>query len=144
MGSVGPPVPRQAADAEPLFKEATATFLECLSEEERLNFLSCSSPEALVANIAALYPKSRKSLADKTAQHVSSFSLKLKPYFEILGIFVQSHPEWTALAWGAIRLILEVSCCCAGSNVLLTNCRVAVTARQQLRLVHRKVRRTPA
>ncbi|KAK1825634.1 hypothetical protein QBC39DRAFT_270676 [Podospora conica] len=113
MASVVPPVPRPAADAEPLFQEATATFLESLSEEERLQFLSCHSPQALVADIAALYPnldpKSLPGRMSKTAETISSFSEKLRPYFEIMGIFVQSHPEWAALAWGAIRLILKLA-----------------------------------
>ena len=33
----------------------------------------------------------------------------LKHYFEVVGIVVQSHPEFAALAWGAMRLVLQVS-----------------------------------
>jgi hypothetical protein len=40
---------------------------------------------------------------------IKTFSSRLQPYFDILNIVVQSHPEWAAIAWGAIRLVLQVS-----------------------------------
>ena len=39
---------------------------------------------------------------------VKSFSDALEPYFESLGILVQSHPEYAALVWGAFRLVFQV------------------------------------
>lgn len=33
---------------------------------------------------------------------------KLGPYFEVVNIFVQSHPEYAALVWGTLRFILLV------------------------------------
>jgi hypothetical protein len=32
----------------------------------------------------------------------------LGPYFEVVNIYVQSHPEYAALVWGTLRLILLV------------------------------------
>lgn len=31
------------------------------------------------------------------------------PFFTVVGTFVQSNPEYAALAWGAIRLVFLVS-----------------------------------
>ena len=41
--------------------------------------------------------------------HIHKFGASLQPYFKILNIVVQSHPEWSAIAWGAVRLVLQVS-----------------------------------
>jgi hypothetical protein len=32
----------------------------------------------------------------------------LGPYFEVVNIYVQSHPEYAALVWGTLRFILLV------------------------------------
>ena len=39
---------------------------------------------------------------------IKALSDKLEPYFEVIQIVIQSNPEWTAIAWGAFRLILQV------------------------------------
>jgi len=48
------------------------------------------------------------SLLTKCCKKIHSLSTKLTPYFEIIGIFVQAHPEFAALAWGSIRLVFQV------------------------------------
>ncbi|KAI0482518.1 hypothetical protein GGR56DRAFT_191478 [Xylariaceae sp. FL0804] len=53
----------------------------------------------------------------KCLGRVEEFAKSLAPYFEVLNTFVSSHPEWTAVAWGAIRLILQVQRdCTAGTD----------------------------
>jgi hypothetical protein len=32
----------------------------------------------------------------------------MEPYFEVINIFVSSHPEFAALVWGALRLVFVV------------------------------------
>ena len=58
------------------------------------------------------YKNNRKlsGLCRKVERFASAFA----PFFDVIGIFVQSNPEFAALAWGAIRLVFLVG----GSRVL--------------------------
>jgi len=94
--------------AEELFLEVKETFLLSISAEERAQFSSCRSPAELVESIATFSSGSEKSGFKRTTEQIESFSKKLQPYFDILGIFVSSNPEWAAIAWGALRLVLQV------------------------------------
>jgi hypothetical protein len=40
---------------------------------------------------------------------VSALATMLGPFFEVVNLFVSSHPEFAAIAWGAIRLVFVVS-----------------------------------
>jgi phosphatidylglycerophosphate synthase len=39
---------------------------------------------------------------------ISSLGKVLKPYLDTVGVFVSSNPQYAALAWGSLRLILQV------------------------------------
>jgi hypothetical protein len=52
-----------------------------------------------------LIKKTRKRGA--LMRRLTAFSDSLKHYFDVIGILVQSHPEYAALAWGAFRLVLQ-------------------------------------
>ena len=52
--------------------------------------------------------KSNHPKISQTLEHIKTFSDRLEPYFEVGTIVLQTHPEWTAIAWGAFRLILKV------------------------------------
>jgi hypothetical protein len=39
---------------------------------------------------------------------VKTFNDALSPYFEVVSIAIQSHPEIAAIAWGTLRLVLQV------------------------------------
>ena len=43
-----------------------------------------------------------------TCKVIDRFSKLWSPFFDIIGIFVSSHPEYAAFAWGAIRLVFLV------------------------------------
>jgi hypothetical protein len=45
---------------------------------------------------------------------VDALNDSLSPYFDIVAIFVQSHPEFAGIAWGSIRLIFKVRLFCNG------------------------------
>jgi hypothetical protein len=40
---------------------------------------------------------------------IERFATAWEPFFEVTNIFVQTHPEFAGLAWGAIRLVFLVS-----------------------------------
>jgi len=39
---------------------------------------------------------------------ISSLATKLDPFFDVVNIFVSTHPEYMGIAWGAIRLVFQV------------------------------------
>lgn len=53
---------------------------------------------------------SHSSLLTKCCKKIQDLSNKLEPYFEIINLFVQTHPEFAGLAWGSIRLVFLVIC----------------------------------
>ncbi|RSL87483.1 hypothetical protein CDV31_016241 [Fusarium ambrosium] len=86
-GSPGP-------GADNTFAKARDQFLECLAKSDRTQYATCTSPDALIG---------------EAVQCVRTFSNRLEPYFATIGVFVQSHPEFAAVAWGAVRLILKLA-----------------------------------
>jgi hypothetical protein len=71
-------------------------------------FTGCRSADELIGYVGDLeiLKKSRKSHA--LLRRIAAFSNNLGHYFDVIGILVQSHPEYAALAWGAFRLVLQV------------------------------------
>jgi len=39
---------------------------------------------------------------------IDQFAKAMEPFFKITDLLVSSHPEWSAIAWGAIRLVFQV------------------------------------
>ncbi|KAJ4152231.1 hypothetical protein NW765_017740 [Fusarium oxysporum] len=100
-------------DTNELFGKAKDEFLSVLSPEEAATFTSWTgqtTPDVLIEEakrIAELFKD--KSRSFRVYAQVSSFGESIRPYFEVLGIVVSSHPEWAAIAWGALRLILQLA-----------------------------------
>jgi hypothetical protein len=51
---------------------------------------------------------SNPSLLRRVVGKVKDLSDVLSPYFESVGMIIQSNPEFAAIAWGAFRLVLQV------------------------------------
>lgn len=95
-----------------VFDEARDSFIASLSKKERMLFAPCSSAEDLLDGIKKLHVIQKQSQNWKIGaclKRICAFSDALKPYFEVVTIFVSSNPQYTALLWGALRLILQVS-----------------------------------
>jgi hypothetical protein len=98
------------SDANALFIEARNQFLDSISEQERAQFSQCSSADAVLEHLKGLESfQNDNRRATAVFRRIKSFSDYLEPYFQALDVIVQSHPEWCAIAWGALRLILRVS-----------------------------------
>ena len=96
-------------DANEVFREAYDRFLTSLSGQDRTLFSSCSSPDLLLSDIAQLdVICKQKRRGEKFIGRIKSLCNRLKPYFEVIGIVVSSHPEWVAVGWGVFRLALTV------------------------------------
>lgn len=103
-------LPELAIDAEQLFSEARDLFLESLSDGERSLYSKCPTSTALLEDLRTFAGfRQHHSRWSKPLAKLEIFANRLEPYFEIIGICIQSNPEWTAIAWGAIRLILKAS-----------------------------------
>jgi hypothetical protein len=99
------------------FEQARDAFLAQVSDEEKAQFAQVKSTKDFLEGIKEFeqYAKNKKKWA-KVLRGVQKCSEKLEPYFAVLGIFVSSHPEWAAIAWGAFRLVLQVSRCLSDTN----------------------------
>jgi hypothetical protein len=93
------------------FNRARDDFLEQLSEQEKAQFVNVNTAQELLDGLKnlAVLPKHRQKWT-KLLGAVDRCSRQLEPYFGALGMIAQSYPEWTASAWGAFRIILQVSC----------------------------------
>ena len=92
------------------FEQAHADFIKQLSDDEKGQFLQVNTSEDLLEGLQKLerFSKNHKKWT-KLCNAVRKCSDKLDPYFAVISITVQSHPEWAAIAWGAFRLVLLVS-----------------------------------
>lgn len=103
--------PDEIPTEDGLFQEARHQFLDSISTEERAHFPSCTSASDLIKHFSApdAFKKNHKRWT-KTLTRFRNFGEKLEPYFEVMKIVLQSHPQWTAIAFGAFRLVLVVKC----------------------------------
>ncbi|ORY05553.1 hypothetical protein BCR34DRAFT_604476 [Clohesyomyces aquaticus] len=89
-----------------IFQEARDSFLNSLSPNERSLVSPCQDSEELLKSLKSLDKISKNHRGfQKAVGKVKRFCDRLEPYFEAIGWFVQSHAEFAAIAWGAIRLI---------------------------------------
>ncbi|OCL06693.1 hypothetical protein AOQ84DRAFT_410359, partial [Glonium stellatum] len=97
------------SDEPNVFIEARDQFLASISPKERALFSNCTSAKCLIEDIKKFDSLSKKKRWCKPLfTKIHYFSQELAPYFEIVGIVIQSNPEIAAIAWGAIRFILQV------------------------------------
>jgi hypothetical protein len=97
-------------DPDALFLKARDTFLASVSASERPLYERCSSSGELLKQLGSFahFKNDDESRWSKCFDRIKRFTEHLEPYFEVIGLFVSSHPEWTAIAWGALRLILQI------------------------------------
>ena len=92
------------------FVQAHKEFLDQLSDEEKKQFTPIKDSQTFLSeakNLGQFAKSNRKwTRLFRTIQRCSDC---LTPYFNVVGITVQSHPECAALAWGSFRLVLLAS-----------------------------------
>lgn len=100
----------EGIDSNSIFIEAHDAFLNSLQPSERSLFAKCSSAEDLITEVRENEKLSRNpSLIRRSISKLDTLNQALSPYFDAIGLFTQSHPEFAAIAWGAIKLALQVS-----------------------------------
>jgi hypothetical protein len=99
-----------ASQAPDLFLQARDEFLSSLQPSHQSLFKECTSSQELVKEVESFmgfadkHPRLRRHVLVK----VKKLSDSLQPYFDVLGIIVQSHPEYAAIFYGGIRLLFQV------------------------------------
>jgi hypothetical protein len=97
--------------ASAVFETTAKRFLDDLSEEDKMSFQTLDNAEDMVVSIEqyVMQLKSQRTsrLLD-ACNKISQFSKNLEPFFKIVDIFISSHPDWAAIAWGAIRMVFQV------------------------------------
>jgi len=101
-------LPQKSPTPSDPFAEAYHSFLKSLSEKDRQQFSKCTSPEALKKDIFSLQIVA-KDKTRKWETRINSFINTLQPYFRVVDTLVSSNPEYAAIAWGAVKLVFQVS-----------------------------------
>ena len=96
--------------AQGLFILALQNFKSSLSEDDRVEFHDFRDAESMVKaiNEQVSHTKEKNRLL-ACCRQIEKFAKKWEAFFEVINIFISTHPEWAGLAWGAIRLVFKVS-----------------------------------
>ncbi|CCT73318.1 uncharacterized protein FFUJ_09997 [Fusarium fujikuroi IMI 58289] len=90
-----------------IFREAYHEFRNSLTEKDKALFKEFSGAKSMLTTIkedAKSHPVYSSTLT-KCCKGINSIANRLSPFFDIAGLFVSSHPEFAALAWGSLRLV---------------------------------------
>ncbi|KAF4500985.1 monophenol monooxygenase (tyrosinase) [Fusarium agapanthi] len=103
------------ASREPyeIFREACHEFRSSLTEKDKALFKEFSDAKSMLTTIkedTKSHPVHSSTLT-QCCKGINSIENRLSPFFDIAGLFVSSHPEFAALAWGSLRLVFVL-----GSN----------------------------
>ncbi|KAK0645509.1 hypothetical protein B0T16DRAFT_141096 [Cercophora newfieldiana] len=98
----------------PIFDRARDAFLSSLSPAERVLFSPCFSVDDVQAATVKLQAVTNEAhgriLEGNTAiQVIHRLGEALNPYFKIIEIFISSNPQYAAVIWGGIRLVLQMA-----------------------------------
>ncbi|KAI2465209.1 hypothetical protein F4781DRAFT_38570 [Annulohypoxylon bovei var. microspora] len=92
-----------------LFISARTSFQATIPEQDRSSFTEFLGSDSFMKDIEAQINKSpEKNRLYRCCKKIDNFAKRWQPFFEITDIFVSSHPEWAALAWGAVRLVFKL------------------------------------
>ncbi|KAK6527573.1 hypothetical protein TWF694_004557 [Orbilia ellipsospora] len=96
--------------AKPLFRNATNSFLDSLSNEERVHFDKIQRPEDIINHIKTINaPGFTGDRSRRTLARITKFIERAKPYFSIVDIAIQSDPTVASLVWSGIRLVTQLA-----------------------------------
>ncbi|KEY72958.1 hypothetical protein S7711_07922 [Stachybotrys chartarum IBT 7711] len=106
LGSNGLPLGSQ----NNTFLKAQREFQSSLPVNERHRLTPCISVKHLLSEVEKFDIIAHKGPAGKKwLSIIQKFTDGVEPYFKIVDIFVSSHPEYAALFWGSLRLVLQIA-----------------------------------
>jgi len=84
-----------------------------MSKEDKEVFQPVASLEDMIKsmeeNVSSLGKGPRAMRLMKTCRLIADFGKAMKPYFEVVGIFISSKPDIAAIVWGAVRMVFQVT-----------------------------------
>jgi hypothetical protein len=96
-------------DATQVFEDAIKDFRASLGSAERAQFKEFGTAREMIKDLENACEDVRNGhKLSKLCKRISRFASAWEPFFEITSIFVQTHPEFAGIAWGAIRLVFLV------------------------------------
>ena len=84
---------------------AAADFRAGLSEEQRHEFQLFDTPAEMIQSLqehVKKHSEGKRSRLLAGCVLIEAGCRKFEPYFDIVNILVQSHPEWAGIAWGVL------------------------------------------
>lgn len=93
-----------------MFEDAQKKFLEALAPSESSRFKECSSAAELLKSAQELEIIAKDRIRGRGfISRIRSFNDSLAPYFGVIEVIISSHPQYAAIAWGSIRLALQLA-----------------------------------
>ena len=96
------------------FEDGVKAFLEMTNDPKKkmlaIDVLASYTMQDvldLVQEAISHYQRDREQ--SKTREYLVAFSHRVLHYGSILDVLVQHHPEYTSLAWGAMKILFGVS-----------------------------------
>lgn len=79
--------------------------------EDRAELRKFTKPETMVQSIRAKVDRNsalNTPRLDKFCKKINNFASAMAPFFEVVDIFVNTHPEWVGVFWRSLRLLFKV------------------------------------
>lgn len=94
-----------------IFRAASERFQSSLSDEQRSMFVAHPSSASMLQAMQdfAASRAGDRPLLERILVRIERVSTRLRPFFQVIEIFVSSRPEYAAIAWGSIRLIFMLA-----------------------------------
>ena len=100
----------QQSDPQAIFARVYDTYKSGLPRDIQNDLANLSNARDVVEKFKKLAREnlSRPSKIRKPLQAIARIADALQPYFEVVDIYVQTHPEYAGLVWGSLRFIFTV------------------------------------
>ncbi|KAF2645315.1 hypothetical protein P280DRAFT_531385 [Massarina eburnea CBS 473.64] len=93
-------------DATHVFEHVIQDFRASLSPTEKTLFMEFGTSKDMIKDLQQACEGARNGRKlSRLCHRIDRFASAWEPFFDITGIFVQTHPEFAGFAWGAIRLV---------------------------------------
>lgn len=91
--------------AEAAFQSTARRLSACLAHDEREQLRQCST---ITDVFAVLNGACHQLCGSEKGKKVETVAKSIHHYSKCIDIICQSHPEYAALVWGSLRLLLQV------------------------------------
>ncbi|KAI1330224.1 hypothetical protein F5Y16DRAFT_408706 [Xylariaceae sp. FL0255] len=97
-------------DGVDIFRDVCDQFQSSLSDSQRQLFQSFPDAKSMLASVQQQFKTHpvHATVLTKCCGKISKLSDTLSVYFSVIDIFISSHPDFAAIAWGTIRLIFTL------------------------------------